>query len=166
MEAAVQALSHRLFQIVPTGFWGSEDKLHLVVDMKGTSRFPRRGRSKRQIARQPRDLPERLLETIPCRLHRFFTDQRIRFADQPRNRDPIHSRPIRSDMICGANGIEHRLTGSFVNQWPGRAHEPQNQLRTQRADVMAAQDFAGRPKTPSGPAPYEQIRKIRTSEPD
>ena len=34
----------------------------------------------------------------------------IQFAAQPRNRNTIYSRPMRFDMICEANGIEHRLT--------------------------------------------------------
>lgn len=34
----------------------------------------------------------------------------IQFAEQPRNRNTIYSRPMRFDMICEANGIEHRLT--------------------------------------------------------
>ncbi|MBK5927308.1 hypothetical protein CCR87_08190 [Rhodobaculum claviforme] len=34
----------------------------------------------------------------------------IQFAEQPRNRYTITSREMRFDMICEANGIEHRLT--------------------------------------------------------
>lgn len=34
----------------------------------------------------------------------------IQFAEQPRNRNTAYSRPMRFDMICEANGIEHRLT--------------------------------------------------------
>lgn len=34
----------------------------------------------------------------------------IQFAEQPRNRNTTYSRPMRFDMICEANGIEHRLT--------------------------------------------------------
>ena len=37
-------------------------------------------------------------------------DNGIQFAEQPRNRNTIYSRPMRFDMICEANGIEHRLT--------------------------------------------------------
>ncbi|CAM5422217.1 hypothetical protein FALB51S_02530 [Frigidibacter albus] len=38
------------------------------------------------------------------------SDNGIQFAEQPRNRNTITSRPMRFDMICEANGIEHRLT--------------------------------------------------------
>jgi transposase InsO family protein len=34
----------------------------------------------------------------------------VRQVEQPRNRNTIISRPMRFDMICEANGIEHRLT--------------------------------------------------------
>jgi hypothetical protein len=34
----------------------------------------------------------------------------IQFAEQPRNRNTIPSRPSRFDMICEAHGLEHRLT--------------------------------------------------------
>ena len=34
----------------------------------------------------------------------------IQFAEQPRNRNTTYSRPMRFNMICEANGIEHRLT--------------------------------------------------------
>lgn len=36
--------------------------------------------------------------------------RRIRFAEQPRNRNTARSRQMRFDMICEAHGIEHRLT--------------------------------------------------------
>lgn len=39
-----------------------------------------------------------------------MTDNGIQFVEQPRNRNTIYSRPMRFDMICEANGIEHRLT--------------------------------------------------------
>lgn len=43
-------------------------------------------------------------------VHTVLTDNGIQFAEQPRNRNTIYSRPMRFDMICEANGIEHRLT--------------------------------------------------------
>lgn len=39
-----------------------------------------------------------------------LTDNGIQFAEQLRNRSTAYSRLIRFDMICEANGIEHRLT--------------------------------------------------------
>ena len=51
-----------------------------------------------------------MLETVPYQVHTVLTDNGIQFAEQPRNRNTAYSRPMRFDMICKANGIEHRLT--------------------------------------------------------
>ena len=63
-----------------------------------------------------------MLEAVPSQVHTILTDNGIQFAEQPRNRNTIHSRPMRFDMICEggplsaiapttrASGIEHRLT--------------------------------------------------------
>ena len=103
---------------------------------------------------------------------------------------------MRFDMICKANGIEHRPTGpnhpwSLEDQttvrWTvvptdgkvermNRAikeatvkrfhYDSHDQLRTHLADFMAACNFARRLKTLSGLTPYEYICKVRTSEPE
>lgn len=51
-----------------------------------------------------------MLEAVPCQVHTVLTDNGIQFAEQPRNRNTIYSRSMRFDMICEANGVEHRLT--------------------------------------------------------
>jgi len=53
---------------------------------------------------------EHLLEAVPYRIHTSLTDNGIQFAEQARNRNTVYSRSLRFDMICQANGIEHRLT--------------------------------------------------------
>jgi hypothetical protein len=53
---------------------------------------------------------QHVLEAVPYQLHTILADNGIQFAEQPRNRNTIYSRPMRFDMICEANGIEHRLT--------------------------------------------------------
>jgi len=66
---------------------------------------------------------QHMLEAVPYQAHTIPTDRAIgtplvretmargiQFAEQPRNRNTIYSRPMRFDMICEANGIEHRLT--------------------------------------------------------
>lgn len=44
-----------------------------------------------------------------CQAQTILTAIGIAFAEQPRNRNTACSRPMRFDMICAANGIEHRL---------------------------------------------------------
>jgi transposase InsO family protein len=56
------------------------------------------------------ELLRHMLEAVPHRVHTVLTDNGIQFAEQPRNRNTIYSRPMRFDIICEANGIEHRLT--------------------------------------------------------
>ena len=149
-----------------------------------------------------------MLEAVPYQVHTILTDRAIgtplvretmargiQFAEQPRNRNTIYSRPMRFDMICETNGIEHRLTKpnhpwtngqvermllGVCKQTPAsqrnrtikeatvkRFHyESHDQLRTHLADFLAAYNFARRLKTLNGLTPYEYICKIWTSEPD
>jgi transposase InsO family protein len=112
----------------------------------------------------------------------ILTGNGIQFAEQPRNRNTIYSRPMRFDMTCQANGIEHRLTkpnhpwtngqvermnrtikDATVKRFHYKNHE---QLRTHLADFMAAYNFARSLKTLNGLTPYEYICKIWTSAPD
>ena len=79
-----------------------------------------------------------MLEAVPYQAHTILTDRAIgtplvretmargiQFAEQPRNRSTIYSRPMRFDMICEANGIEHRLTRPN-HPW---SHEDQKTIR-------------------------------------
>ena len=87
---------------------------------------------------------------------------------------------MRLDMICEANGIEHRLTKPNHPWTHGQVermnrtikeatvkrfhYESHDQLRTHLADLMRL-NFARRLKTLSGLTPHEYIAKIRTAEP-
>ena len=51
-----------------------------------------------------------MLEAVPYEIHIILTDNAIQFCEQPRDRNTPYSRPMRFDMICAANEIEHRLT--------------------------------------------------------
>ena len=68
---------------------------------------------------------QHMLEAVPYQVHTILTDNGIQFAEQPRNRNTICSRPMRFDMICEANGIEHRLTKPN-HPW---SHEDQKTIR-------------------------------------
>ena len=149
-----------------------------------------------------------MLEAMPYQVHTVLTEPLsvrhrfkpdgggIQFAEQPRNRNTIYSRPMRFDMICKANGIKHRLTkpnhpwsredqkilrgsifprggqvermNSTIKQATVKRfhYDSHDQLRTHLADFLAAYNFARRLKALGGLTPYECICKIRTSEPD
>lgn len=89
---------------------------------------------------------------------------------------------MRFDMICEANGIEHRLTkpnhpwtngqvermnrtikDATVKRYHYESHE---QLCAHLTDFLDAYNFVRRLKTLSGLKPYEYICKIWTSEPE
>lgn len=86
------------------------------------------------------------------------------------------------DMICEANGIEHRLTKPNHPWTNGQVermnrtikdatvkrfhYDDHDQLRTHLANFMATYNFTSRLKTLGDLTPYEYICKIWTSEPD
>lgn len=125
---------------------------------------------------------ERLLQSVPYRIHTILTDNDIQFAEQPRNRNTAYSRQMRFDMICEANGIEQQLTKPNHPWTNGQVermnrtikeatvkryhYDSHDQLLTHLADFMAAFNFARRLKTLNGLTPYQYICKIWTSEPD
>jgi transposase-like protein len=47
---------------------------------------------------------------VPYQVHTVLTDNGIQFAEQPRNRNTIYSRPMRFDMICEVETwLRHRF---------------------------------------------------------
>src|SRR6056297_606663 len=178
------------FKRYPIGFFHidiaelrtEEGKLYLFVAIDRTSKFAVAQlveKADRKTAWEFLELP---LDAVPCRIHTILTDNGIQFAEQPRNRNTIISRPMRFDMICEANGIEHRLTKPNHPWTNGQVermnrtikdatvkryhYDSHDQLRTHLTDFMAAYNFARRLKTLGGLTPYEYICKVWTSEPD
>ena len=192
------------FKRYPIGFFHidiaelrtAEGKLYLFVAIDRTSKFAVAQLVETADRKTAWEFLELLLDAVPYRIHTILTDNGIQFAEQPRNRNTIISRPMRFDMICEANGIEHRLTkpnhpwsredqktvrgtvflsGGQVERMNRtikdatvkRYHyDSHEQLRSHLADFLDAYNFARRLKTLSGLTPYEYICKIWTSEPD
>lgn len=177
------------FKRYPIGFFHmdiaevqtAEGKLYLFVAIDRTSKFAVTQLVDKANRKTAWEFLEQLLQAVPYKIHTILTDNGIQFADQPRNRDKPYSRPMRFDMICDANGIEHRLTKpnhpwtngqvermnrtikeATVKRFHYDSHE---QLRTHLADFIAAYNFARRLKTLNGLTPYEYVCKIWTSEP-
>jgi transposase InsO family protein len=172
-----------------------EGKLHLFVGIDRTSKFAVAQLVEKANRKTAWEFLEHLLETVPYKIHTILTElpvvaplvratsgDGIQFAEQPRNRNTIYSRPMRFDMICEANSIEHRLTKPN-HPWTNGQVERMNrtikdvtikryhyknhdQLRRHLADFLDAYNFARRLKTFSGLTPYEYICKIWTSEPE
>jgi transposase InsO family protein len=178
------------FKRYPIGFFHidiaevqtAEGKLFLFVAIDRTSKFAVAQLVEKANRRTAWEFLQHLLEVVPYRIHTILTDNGIQFAEQPRNRNTIYSRKMRFDMICEANGIEHRLTKPN-HPWTNGQVERMNrtikdatvkryhydnhgELRAHLADFLAAYNFARRLKTLSGLTPYEYLCKVWTSEPD
>jgi transposase InsO family protein len=105
------------FEAYPIGFFHmdiaevrtGQGKLYLFVAIDRTSKFAV-ARLYEEAARPTAcQFLEEILAVVPYRIHTLLTDNGIRFAEQPRNRNTILARQSRFDMICEANGIEHGL---------------------------------------------------------
>ena len=84
-----------------------EGKLYLFVAIDRTSKFAVAQLVEKADRKTAWEFLEHLLEAVP---YKILTDNGIQFAEQPRNRNTVYSRPMRFDLICEAKGIEHRLT--------------------------------------------------------
>jgi transposase InsO family protein len=178
------------FKRYPIGFFHmdiaelqtAEGKLYLFVAIDRTSKFAVTQLVEKADRRTAWEFLECLLEAVPYRIQTILTDNGIQFANQPRNRNTAYSRQMRFDMLCEANGIEHRLTKPNHPWTNGQVermnrtikdatvirfhYDSHDQLRGHLADFMAAYNFARRLKMLSGLTPYEYICKLWTSEPD
>ncbi len=88
----------------------SEGKLFLFVGIDRTSKFALTQLVDKADRKTAWEFLQHLLEAVPYQVHTILTDNGIQFAQQPRNRNTIYSRPMPFAMICEANGIEHRFT--------------------------------------------------------
>ena len=137
-----------------------EGKLYLFVAIDRTSKFAVAQLVEKADRRTAWEFLEHLPEMVPYRIHTILTDNGIQFAEQLRNRNTIYSRQMRFDMICEANGIEHRLTKPNHPWTNGQVermnrtikdatvkrfhYETRDQLCAHLADFMAAYNFARR----------------------
>lgn len=172
----------------------AEGKLFPFVGIDRTARFAVAQPVATADRKTARAFLGHMLDAVPYQIQTVLADPGIQFAEQPRNRNTISSRPMRFDMICEgqprfatgsrtvAGGIEHRLTKPnhpWTNGQVERTnrtiedatvkrfhHDSHDQLRTHLADVIAACNFARRLKTRGGLMPCECICKVWTSEPD
>ena len=167
----------------------AEGKLYLFVGLDRTAKFAVAQLVATADRRTAWEFLQHMLEAVPYRVHTILTDNGIQFAEQPRNRNTIYSRKRRFDMICDANGIEHRLpkpnhpwshedkktvrgtvfpNGGQVERMNRtlkdatvkRFHyESHDQLRTHLAYFLAVYNFARRLKTLKGLTPTQFIWK-------
>ena len=87
-----------------------EGRLYLVVAIDRASKFAVLRLYDKATRLGSVQFLQEVLIVVPYKLHAILTDNGIQFAEQLRNRNTIHSRKSRFDMICDANKIDHRLT--------------------------------------------------------
>jgi IS30 family transposase len=165
------------FKRYPIGFFHidiaevqtAEGKLYLFVGIDRTAKFAVAQRVATADRKTAWEFLQHMLEAVPCQVHTVLTDNGIQFAEQPRNRNTIYSRPMRFDMICEANGIEHRLTKPNHPWTNGQVermnrtikeatvkrfhYETHDQLRTHLADFLLrrGRQSTGLSAVPSSP---------------
>lgn len=178
------------FKSYPIGFFHmdiaevrtEEGKLYLFVAIDRTSKFVVARLFTEATRPAACDFLELLLDMVPYQIHTLLTDNGIQFAEQPRNRNTILSRQSRFDMICEANGIEHRLTKPN-HPWTNGQVERMNrtikdattkryhyddheQLRRHLGLFLDAYNHARRLKTLKGLTPAQFLWKEWQSKPD
>jgi hypothetical protein len=157
-------------------------KLYLYADTDRTSKF----RVAQLVATDDRTTARKFLQhmlgVVPYQVHTIPTHNGNHCAEQPWNRNSIYSRPMRVDMICDANGIEHRPT-KCNHPWTNcqiartkrkikhatveRYHyEDYAHPRTHLTDFLDAYNFVRRLKMQNDLAPYGYSCKIWTTKRD
>jgi IS30 family transposase len=88
----------------------NEGKLYLFVAIDRTSKFAVVQLVDKANRKTAWEFLESVLEAVPYKIHTILTDNGIQFCEQQRNRKTPYFRPMRFDIICATNGIEHGLT--------------------------------------------------------
>jgi transposase InsO family protein len=154
----------------------AKGRLYLFVGTGRASNFTVTQLVERADRHTAWEFVQHMLEAVPYQVRTILMDNVIQFAEQPRNRNAIRSRPMRFDMICEANRIERQLTKPNHPWTNGQVermnraikeatverfhHESHAQLHTHLADFTAACNVARRINNLSGFAPYEYICKF------
>jgi hypothetical protein len=78
----------------------AEGKLFLFAGIDRTAKFAVAQLVATADRKTAWEFLQHMLEAVPYQVHTVLTDNGIQFAEQPRNRNTIYSRPMRFDMIC------------------------------------------------------------------
>jgi transposase-like protein len=161
-----------------------EGKLHLFVAIDRTSKYAFAQLHKIANRNTATAFLKALIVAVPYKIHTVLTDNGIQFCDLPKNRlgPTARWKTHMFDLLCRANGIEHRLTKPNHPWTNGQVermnrtlkeatvrryhYDSHDQLRHHLAAFIDAYNFAKRLKTLNGLTPFESICKAWTNEPD
>src|ERR1039457_2163482 len=161
------------FHIDITEVRTEEGKLHLFVAIDRTSKFAFAQLHKKATRKPATAFLKALIAAVPYKIHTIPTDNGIQFCDLPKNRlGPTARWSTRMfDLLCRANGIEHRLTKPNHPWTNGQVermnrtlkeatvrryhYDSHDQLRQHLATFLDAYNFAKRLKTLKGLTPFE-----------
>jgi len=191
-ETAGDKPTKKRFKSYPIGYFHldiaevrtEEGKLYLFVAIDRTSKFAYAELHEKSNRHTATAFLKALIKTVPYKIHTVLTDNGIQFTDLPKNRigPSARWRAHMFDMLCDANGIEHRLTKPN-HPWTNGQVERMNrtlkdatvkryhygthgQLRQHLHAFLMAYNFAKRLKTLRGLTPYEHICKVWTTQPN
>jgi transposase-like protein len=183
--------SKKKFKAYPIGYFHidiaevrtEEGKLHLFVAIDRTSKFAYAELHEKANRQTASGFLKALIKAVPYKIHTVLTDNGIQFADLPKNRMGPTAlwRGHMFDLVCGANGIEHRLTKPN-HPWTNGQVERMNrtlkeatvkryhygthaQLKEHIHAFLMAYNFAKRLKTLRGLTPYQHICNAWTKQP-
>jgi transposase InsO family protein len=130
-----------------------EGKLYLFVAIDRTSKFAYAQLHEKANRRTATSFLKALIKAVPYKIHTVLTDNGIQFTDLPKNRlgPRARWRVHMFDMLCDANGIEHRLTKPN-HPWTNGQVEPTNEPSRRRpfsATITARTPSSKRTSTPS-----------------
>ena len=161
-----------------------EGKLHMFVAIDRTSKFVFVRLEEKATRATACQFLRDLIEAIPYKIHTVLTDNGVQFCHPPRYRDGPTATYMGHlfDLICAANGIEHRLTKPN-HPWTNGQVERMNrtikeatvrryhygthdQLREHLQTFVDAYNFAKRLKTLRGVTPFEHVVRCWTEDPE
>jgi transposase-like protein len=181
----------RKFKTYPIGYFHldiaevrtEEGRLYLFVAIDRTSKFAYAELHEKANRWVATGFLKALIKAVPYKIHTVLTDNGIQFTDLPKNRTgpTARWRAHMFDILCRANGIEHRLTRPN-HPWTSQVERMNRtikeatvqryhygthaQLKAHLHAFLMAYNFAKRLKTLRGLTPYEHICKVWTTQPN
>ena len=158
-----------------------QGKAHLFVAVDRTSKFAFARLYRRATTLTAAAFLKALLRAVPYRVHTVLTDNGIQFSNSADPRRYKHVSSHAFELVCRANGIEHRLTKPYHPWTNGQAermvrtlkeatvrayhYETYRQLRGHVADYLVAYNFAKRLRALRWKTPYETIQALWDTKP-